>query len=129
LGERRTASATRNFSLLINDLVWQAPHAFLKPRVALSSTTVCDRHFEFHSADELRDYTALHMLVQRSLRTSPEFGRDTHPYFSQMTGKVDASCGSVSVDDHVVSVPHACGPCVEPPTGRNQLGSAEKITM
>lgn len=128
LGERRTASATRNFNLLINDLVWQAPHAFLTPASRAFLHHGLRRHFEFHSADELRDYTALHMLVQRSLRTSPEFRRDNHPYFSQRTGKADARCGSVSVDDNVVSIPHASGPCVEPPTGRNQLGSAEKIT-
>lgn len=70
LSARETTSATRNFSLLVADLFRLAPRAYLTSATRAFLNHGLRRHFEFHSAEELRDYTAFHILVMRGLPTA-----------------------------------------------------------
>jgi hypothetical protein len=79
LGPRKSASATRNFGLFMEDLVRQAPQAFLTPATRALLQHGLRRHFEFQSADELRNYTAFHILVLRGLSPAADAVRKRAP--------------------------------------------------
>ena len=68
LGSRKTGSSIRNFGLFLEDLAHQAPHAYLTPATRALLHHGIRRHFEFHSLQELRDYTVFHLLAQRLVR-------------------------------------------------------------
>ena len=67
LGARETTSATQNFSLFVEDLCRLAHRAYLTSATRAFLNHGLRRHFEFHSTEELRDYTAFHILVMRGL--------------------------------------------------------------
>ena len=67
LGERKTASSMRNFTLFLEDLASHAPQAYLTPATRALLHHGISRHFEFHSSQELRDYTVFHILAQRQV--------------------------------------------------------------
>ncbi|HUE13186.1 MAG TPA: hypothetical protein VMR25_03375 [Planctomycetaceae bacterium] len=79
LGPRKVASATRNFSIFIEDLARLAPQTFLTPATRAFLHHGLRRHFEFHTADELRNYTAFHILVLRHISPAVEAARATAP--------------------------------------------------
>jgi hypothetical protein len=70
LGVRETTSATQNFSLFVADLFRLAPRAYLTSATRAFLNHGLRRHFEFHSAAEMRDYTAFQLLVMRELPTA-----------------------------------------------------------
>jgi len=67
LGPRKTASTIRNFNIFLEELTRQAPHAYLTPATRALLHHGIHRHFEFHSTQELRDYTVFHLLAQRQV--------------------------------------------------------------
>lgn len=69
LGGRKPASATQNFAMFAEDLSRHAPQAYLTPATRAYLHHGLRRHYEFHSADELRSYTILHLLLMRQICT------------------------------------------------------------
>ena len=67
LGPRKTASTMRNFNIFLEDLARQSPHAYLTPATRALLHHGIGRHFEFHSTQELRDYTVFHLVAQRQV--------------------------------------------------------------
>jgi len=67
LGARKTASTMRNFNVFLEDLARQAMHAYVTPATRALLHHGLRRHFEFHSTQELRDYTIFHLLAQRQV--------------------------------------------------------------
>ncbi len=67
LGARKTSSAMQNFSMFLEEVLQNAPGAYVTPATRAFLHGVLHRHFEFHSADELRRDTILHLLVMRHL--------------------------------------------------------------
>ena len=63
LGDRKTDSASKNFGMFIADVLHRTPLIYLTPasRAFLEHSLV--RHYEFHSADELRRYTQFHAIL------------------------------------------------------------------
>jgi len=70
LGARETTSATQNFCLFVADLVQMAKQSYLTPATRAFLNHGFRRQFEFHSADELQNYTAFHIVVTSSIDTS-----------------------------------------------------------
>jgi hypothetical protein len=67
LGARKTTSTTRNFNLFLEELASHAPYAYLTPATRALLHHGIRRHFEFHSSQELRDYTVFHLLAQKQV--------------------------------------------------------------
>jgi hypothetical protein len=72
LGTRKMASATQNFSLFLEDLARMAPQVFLTPATRALLTHGSARDFEFHSADELQNDTAFHVVMLREIAPAAE---------------------------------------------------------
>jgi len=70
LDERKTASATRNFTLFVEDLSQHAPQAYLTPATRAFLRHDHQRHFEFQSPGDLRDETILHLLLMRFISSA-----------------------------------------------------------
>jgi hypothetical protein len=71
LGQRLTTSAAANFALLLDDLVQHATAAYLTPATQAFRAHELSGKFEFGSDDELRDYTAFHLVVSRQAARKP----------------------------------------------------------
>jgi hypothetical protein len=71
LGQRMTTSTAANFGLLVEDLAKYATAAYLTPATRAFLRNELARHFEFQSEDELRDYTAFHLVVSRQTARKP----------------------------------------------------------
>jgi hypothetical protein len=71
LGQRMTTSATANFGQLVEDLAKYATTAYLTPATHAFLRNELARRFEFQSEDELRDYTAFHLLMSRQTARKP----------------------------------------------------------
>ncbi|MEW4527701.1 hypothetical protein [Maioricimonas sp. JC845] len=72
LGERKSTSATANFRLLVDDLIARAPELYLTPAARAYIDHGFQRHYEFRSAEELRQYTMFQLVVRRRLPPSRE---------------------------------------------------------
>jgi hypothetical protein len=70
LGARQTTSATQNFCLFVADLAQMAKQAYLTPATRAFLNHGFRRQFEFHSADELQNSTAFHVVVTRTIHSS-----------------------------------------------------------
>jgi hypothetical protein len=77
LDERKTDSATRNFTLFVEDLSQYAPQAYLTPASRAFLRHDHQRHFEFPSVRELRDETTLHLLLMRFVSATTASGKST----------------------------------------------------
>jgi hypothetical protein len=65
LGDRKTASSTRNFRVFIGDVLEKAPTAYVTPATRAFVEHGPPRHYEFDSSDQLRRYTVFHLLIRR----------------------------------------------------------------
>jgi len=65
LGDRKSASASQNFRMFIDDVVERAPRLYLTPATRAFREHGLLRHYEFHSSDELRRHTEFHALLAR----------------------------------------------------------------
>jgi type II secretory ATPase GspE/PulE/Tfp pilus assembly ATPase PilB-like protein len=67
LGDRMTDSSTRNFRVFLEDLAGRAASAYRTPatRAFLDHSSV--RHYQFDSSEELRRYTAFHLMMRMRL--------------------------------------------------------------
>jgi hypothetical protein len=70
LDERKTDSATRNFTLFVEDLSQHAPQAYLTPATRAFLRRDHQRQFEFQSPGDLRDGTILHVLLMRFISSA-----------------------------------------------------------
>jgi hypothetical protein len=70
LDERKTDSATRNFTLFVDDLSQHAPQAYLTPATRAFLRRDHQRQFEFQSPGDLRDGTILHLLLMRFISSA-----------------------------------------------------------
>jgi type II secretory ATPase GspE/PulE/Tfp pilus assembly ATPase PilB-like protein len=64
LGSRKTDSATHNFRLFVEDMLSKAPQAYITPATRAFVGHGPQRHYEFVSTDELREYTLFHLLLR-----------------------------------------------------------------
>lgn len=64
LGARKTDSATHNFRLFVEDLLAKSPTAYVTPATRAFVGHGRQRHYEFESTDELRQYTLFHLLLR-----------------------------------------------------------------
>ncbi len=85
LGTSKTASATQNFRLFVNDLAQRARQVYLTPATRAFLRHDLQRHFEFHSVDELRDDTAFHILVLRNCLGSADADTKSRAYEAPST--------------------------------------------
>jgi len=77
LGSRKTASATHNFRLFVEDLVRRTASAYVTPSARAFLEHGPTRHYEFDSVDQLRQYTVFHLLIR--LRTQTQAAERLDP--------------------------------------------------
>lgn len=70
LGERKTDSATVNFRSLLEDILRQAPQAYLTPSTRAYIGHGAEKLYRFESTDALSHYLQFHILVQRQLQAA-----------------------------------------------------------
>lgn len=63
LGERKTDSATVNFRLFLDDLLRNAPHAYVTPSTRAFLTHGAERLYHFDTAGHLQRYAQFHYLA------------------------------------------------------------------
>lgn len=65
LGNRKTDSATANFRSFLNDLLQNAPRAYLTPSTRAYVGHGAEKLYHFASSDNLLHYAQFHLLVHR----------------------------------------------------------------
>ncbi len=65
LGQRKTDSATHNFRCLVEDVLKNAPGAYVTPSTRAFIGLAPAKHYEFESAEDLKRYAAFHLLIRR----------------------------------------------------------------
>jgi hypothetical protein len=65
LGERKTDSATVNFRLFLNDLLRNAPQAYVTPSTRAFLTHGAERLYHFDTTGHLQRYAQFHYLAHQ----------------------------------------------------------------